>query len=541
MSTITFTVQTVDQSNAAIVRGAQVSFLGRNYRTDSNGSVSLWFQSVLLGSDAMLVVLASGYSELRQSIALVESLSTSPYTASLVRTGGRVPVKILDGVSKAPIAGAQVYIDQQPVQSTDSNGTLEIILADGVHTIRVRKDGYDEGFTTFTSFSSSVTPVTVELQSPANASFPLTLSFEPSNGSPAPTQGAEVTVTSGLKTGTFVTDASGTIVTDHVFSPGESVSISATKDGWQNFSQIIIVKDPTPYSFSLQKSDVQPSEQDPNPALAGGGDLTPVNDSGVIPTFYTSNPVEWKAPDTYEWTYPSNEFGRYFTTTQARMYVGNVFMDELNTVQYALQANRVPIYGYASRDFDAVGTGKALVQGQIVINFISDGYLYTLLKEYDKFRIQKLVENDKDAADDARFNSLYQQKAALIQELTAKPGTVVNPQGAVALTGYTGRTQANITADIAKVDEELRQIAARRGSNLDGSTRQLTSFKQPLNAFPNAVYLPIAFDIDIELEGAGRKVKRKLEECYLGANEQIMDQSGNALLDTYSFIARRLR
>jgi hypothetical protein len=55
----------------------------------------------------------------------------------------------------------------------------------------------------------------------------------------------------------------------------------------------------------------------------------------------------------------------------ARMYIGNVFVDELDSVQFVLQDNKIPVYPYLGRYFAAIGQGRSLVQGQIAINFIS--------------------------------------------------------------------------------------------------------------------------------------------------------------------------
>jgi hypothetical protein len=73
------------------------------------------------------------------------------------------------------------------------------------------------------------------------------------------------------------------------------------------------------------------------------------------------------------------------------------------------------------------------------------------------------------------------------------------------------------------------------------ATNQIPAFPGIKNGYSNALYQDIAFDLVIQLEGAGRTVKRVLENCQLIANDQVIDTSGNTLSDGYSFIARRLR
>ena len=47
-------------------------------------------------------------------------------------------------------------------------------------------------------------------------------------------------------------------------------------------------------------------------------------------------------------------------------------IDELDSVQFVLQDNKIPVYSYMGRYFAAIGQGRSLVQGQIAINFISE-------------------------------------------------------------------------------------------------------------------------------------------------------------------------
>ena len=46
-------------------------------------------------------------------------------------------------------------------------------------------------------------------------------------------------------------------------------------------------------------------------------------------------------------------YAGYYTSAQTRMYIGDVFIDELNSIEWGLNHNVVPLYGYCSRDADA--------------------------------------------------------------------------------------------------------------------------------------------------------------------------------------------
>jgi hypothetical protein len=254
--------------------------------------------------------------------------------------------------------------------------------------------------------------------------------------------------------------------------------------------------------------------------------------------------------DNPEYIIPNSPDGRYFTTTQARLYIGNVFIDELNYVQFNLQSNKVPIWSYRARQFDAVANGRDIVQGQIGVNFVSEGYLAAVLMEYNRLTTQidtnksdyeKSLEDLQD-----RISSLEDQivnepdisdKYALSEGITAPFGPISSVDLRRQLEDlYSQRNQLLSTGGPSAVDylNQYKQISDFTINGVD----QFAS---------NAVYTDVAFDILIEVgtkdfvEASQRTVTRKLEKCFLIGNEQVYDQSGNPLADGYSFLARRLR
>lgn len=72
----------------------------------------------------------------------------------------------------------------------------------------------------------------------------------------------------------------------------------------------------------------------------------------------------------------------YFSGAQMTMYIGDVLIDEVTSLQVSVQQQKRPIYGYASQLFDKVATGTVLVEGQFTINFKEAGYLNTVLERY---------------------------------------------------------------------------------------------------------------------------------------------------------------
>lgn len=263
------------------------------------------------------------------------------------------------------------------------------------------------------------------------------------------------------------------------------------------------------------------------------GPQPPVDDEiPPLPSVAPAPAAESGGPDDYEWLYPHSDDGKYFTTTQARMYIGNLFIDELNTVQFTYQQNRVPVFGYASQEVDAYGNGRRLVHGQILLNFVSEGYLFTVLAEYQRLMAQQRVRDDQVAANKAQIEALREYMAGLLAG-AKRSGSPDPPEHVIAET-------AVLQAEIAQTLATIEQLAQETPAALDRTDTRLTSGKK-LTTDKNALAVKTRFDIELTLEGGGRKVTRKLEDCVLVSNEQVYDQSGTTLLDAYGFVARRLR
>jgi hypothetical protein len=208
--------------------------------------------------------------------------------------------------------------------------------------------------------------------------------------------------------------------------------------------------------------------------------------------------------DVSEDVYGNSAWEAYFTGAQVRAYIGNLFLDELQSIQYALQTNVVPVYGYASRYADAWADGKSLVQGQLVVNYVSEGYLYAVLDEYRK-RMRQTAEDDATTRDTQDLSRYLEARRA-------------------------GLASANKFAN--SLDELLRNPDAVRRAAQQANWEPV---------YTNACYQPVTFDLALEIGAGEHRTVRRLEKCRLVSNEQIIGPDGNVIGDAYGFIARRLR
>lgn len=219
-----------------------------------------------------------------------------------------------------------------------------------------------------------------------------------------------------------------------------------------------------------------------------------------------------------EFIFPGTASG-YVTATQAKMYIGNLFIDELNYVQFALQDNKIPIYGYRSRYFDALAQGHSLVSGQLGVNFVTEGYLYTILKNFQSGAQTPDPGASQSSTDAATLQGLLQQ-----------------------LSSYQSSGNGDDPA-VDAINAQIDALCEANPNNVDLANQATSSTSAPTPlpgaGMLNATYLDIPFDLVLKI-GPNNTVRR-LEKCFLTGNEQIFDQSGVPIVDAYSFIARRLR
>lgn len=72
----------------------------------------------------------------------------------------------------------------------------------------------------------------------------------------------------------------------------------------------------------------------------------------------------------------------YFSGAQVSVYIGDIWVDEVTSIQFSTQQSRTPLYGYSSQLWDDVSEGQFIVSGSFTINFKEAGYMYLILNRY---------------------------------------------------------------------------------------------------------------------------------------------------------------
>jgi hypothetical protein len=94
----------------------------------------------------------------------------------------------------------------------------------------------------------------------------------------------------------------------------------------------------------------------------------------------------------------------YFSGSDVYIFFNNKMIDQIISIQFNLNENIVPIYGYASYTHDAVARGTRIVHGSFRINFVENMYLYTLMEDiseevYTPSTLKSSIANNLTAED----------------------------------------------------------------------------------------------------------------------------------------------
>ena len=76
----------------------------------------------------------------------------------------------------------------------------------------------------------------------------------------------------------------------------------------------------------------------------------------------------------------------YFSGCDVSIYFGDVLVDDIVTMQFSINENVAPIYGYASYTYDAVARGTRLIQGSFRISFKEAYYIHAVTNELENER-----------------------------------------------------------------------------------------------------------------------------------------------------------
>ena len=96
----------------------------------------------------------------------------------------------------------------------------------------------------------------------------------------------------------------------------------------------------------------------------------------------------------------------YFSGSQASLFIGDIWVDDILAIDYSVQHVRTPQYGYGSQHWDFLPAGAITVGGTFTINFREPNYLWLILERYKKFNGSKGSREKVNRQLDAELKAL---------------------------------------------------------------------------------------------------------------------------------------
>lgn len=217
----------------------------------------------------------------------------------------------------------------------------------------------------------------------------------------------------------------------------------------------------------------------------------------------------------------------YFSGADVRIYFGSTWVDEVVGLQFSMQENAAPIFGYASYTYDRMAVGSRQIQGTFRINFKESYYLH--------FITNRLDSEIEEATDSFPSNTNQQPQAtgSITPEHLLSAGAGEDFEklalqfekslwSSATDSNFTGFTNNKGDASFF-ANENSRSSLAKQGFNiviLYGPYTQSYDPSAPTESVATTAHT--------------------LTGVYITGVQQVIDNSGQPLFEEYSFIAKDL-
>jgi hypothetical protein len=237
----------------------------------------------------------------------------------------------------------------------------------------------------------------------------------------------------------------------------------------------------------------------------------------------------------------------YFSGSQVAAYIGDVFVDEITAINFVVQQNRRPLYGYADQYFRGMSKGQILVQGQFSINFKEAGYMWLILNEY-----KKKIKGERSKLDENPFESSEQATRQNIEAVINNEGITQDQRYSAirglasnyaSLGGFSSITRAT------QQDAETGDTTVGRAENIFEAFEDAVWGKKwdadrvasenrsaddtDLNPFD--IYLMYG---DFAGDNRANHTIIKLQDCYIIGTSQRVEIDPLPVQETYSFMGK---
>lgn len=222
----------------------------------------------------------------------------------------------------------------------------------------------------------------------------------------------------------------------------------------------------------------------------------------------------------------------YFTGADVRIYFGDIWVDEITSLQFTLQEQVAPIYGYASYTWDKVARGTRVIQGSFTINYKESYYLHSILNTLST----KMSESKKD---NPMFNEKEWKKGLTIEHLL-EDSNYENTADELEKSLWGASKDAGLNKLTASKDKETYFYPENKNASVsdDSNNNMATSQKQLAEHGFNIL---IGYGPQNEVDGMKyNESTHSLVGVQLTGVSQVIGGDGQAVQEQYTFIAKDL-
>jgi hypothetical protein len=200
----------------------------------------------------------------------------------------------------------------------------------------------------------------------------------------------------------------------------------------------------------------------------------------------------------------------FYSGSQASIFIGDIWVDDICEYQFQTNYSAAPIYGYGSQLYNHVAEGRVLVQGAFTINFREPNYLWAILKRYDFRNSPAKGYADPLKAKAGISNTTFNQTEA----------SFVNDK----------RANLDLFFNTSKPDEMTAALQKERSITKDMSqTDQIDFVAKPFDIL-------IGYGTELNENSPGQR----LVGVKIVGQSKIISHDGNPIREQYNFFARNL-
>lgn len=241
-----------------------------------------------------------------------------------------------------------------------------------------------------------------------------------------------------------------------------------------------------------------------------------------------SNPIPGRNRATYVVTDQYNS--RYYSGEDISIYFNDIYLDDVQSLQYQVTENVLPIYGYSSYSYSFAARGNKIIQGSFTINFKRSFYIQEILNKItEEEASSKLTEKQKDVLKSGVGHSSTLEE--ILAQIRSNKGEKIN---------------TDVLDNIAQEKEKYfwPKVASRARSE-DAPMFQ-EGMDQGFTIFIKYGELPIsknAFSVkkngeDSPLPKASIGTIQAIRGVQITSCGTILADDGRPILETYSFLGK---